>query len=201
GGGLSWATPQGLIVLDAAGFDVVVVETVGVGQAEVEIASVADTTVVTLAPDMGDAIQAAKAGILEVADVFCVNKADRDGADRTVRELRQMQALGASGRGAEGGDGWLAPVRKTVASTGEGVSDLADVIDEHYAWLLRTGHLRHRRLSRARLQLREIALGHIRERFASVGEGDLVDKLAQQVADRETDPYTAADRLIAELDV
>ncbi|MGH8896209.1 MAG: methylmalonyl Co-A mutase-associated GTPase MeaB [Egibacteraceae bacterium] len=201
GGGLSWATPQGLIVLDAAGFDVVVVETVGVGQAEVEIASVADTTVVTLAPDMGDAIQAAKAGILEVADVFCVNKADRDGVDRTVRELRQMQALGASRRGAEGGDGWLAPVRKTAASTGEGVSDLADVIDEHYAWLLRTGHLLHRRLSRARLQLREIALGHIRERFASVGEGDLIDKLAQQVADRETDPYTAADRLIAELDV
>ncbi|MBA2529590.1 MAG: methylmalonyl Co-A mutase-associated GTPase MeaB, partial [Euzebyales bacterium] len=88
-GGLSWATPQALLALDAAGFDVVVVETVGVGQAEVEIASTADTTVVTIAPGMGDAIQAAKAGILEIADVFCVNKADREGADRTIRELRE----------------------------------------------------------------------------------------------------------------
>ncbi|MGH8908585.1 MAG: methylmalonyl Co-A mutase-associated GTPase MeaB, partial [Egibacteraceae bacterium] len=102
-GGLSWAATQGLAVLDAAGFDVVVVETVGVGQAEVEIASVADTTVVVLAPGMGDAIQAAKAGILEVADVFCVNKADRDGADRTVQQLREMQRLGEGGREAVAG--------------------------------------------------------------------------------------------------
>ncbi|MGH8904428.1 MAG: methylmalonyl Co-A mutase-associated GTPase MeaB, partial [Egibacteraceae bacterium] len=189
-GGLSWATPQGLLVLDAARFDVVVVETVGVGQAEVEIASVADTTVVTLAPDMGDAVQAAKAGILEVADVLCVNKADRDGVDRAVRELRQMQQLS---HGA-----WVAPIRKTVASTGEGVTDLADAIDEHYAWLLQTSHLLHRRLNRARLQLREIALEQVRARLASVGEGDLVDRLAQEVVDHETDPYTAADRLIAE---
>lgn len=204
-GGLSWATPLALLVLDAAGFDIVVIETVGVGQAEVEIASVADTTVVTLAPDMGDAIQAAKAGILEIADVFCVNKADREGVDRTVRELRQMQALGVGGRGAGGAarvghEDWLAPIRKTVAVTGEGVSDLADSIEEHYAWLLQTGQLLDRRLNRARLQLREIALEEIRERFASFGEGEFVDKLAQQVADRETDLYTAADRLIAQLD-
>jgi LAO/AO transport system kinase len=197
GGGLSWATPQGLLVLDAAGFDVVVVETVGVGQAEVEVTSVVDTTVVTLTPDMGDAIQVAKAGILEAADVFCVNKADRDGADRTVRELRQLQTLRVQALSTE----WLAPVRKTVASTGEGVSDLADVLEEHYTWLVQTGHLVHRRLSRARLQLREIALGQVRERFTSVGEGDLLDKLAQQVAAHEMDPYTAADRLVAELDV
>ena len=204
-GGLSWATPLGLLVLDAAGFDIVVVETVGVGQAEVEIASIADTTVVTLAPGMGDAIQAAKAGILEVADVFCVNKADRSGADQAVRELRQMQALGAGARrpgGWEGGAEWLAPIRKTVAvaGAGEGVGDLADVIDEHHAWLLQTGQLPRRRLSRARLQLREIALQEVRERLGSIREGELLDTLAQQVAARELDPYTAADRLIAKLD-
>lgn len=206
-GGLSWATPQALLVLDAAGFDIVVVETVGVGQAEVEIASVADTTVVTLAPGMGDAIQVAKAGILEVADVLCVNKADREGSDQTARELRQMQALGeggrgaaAGGRGAEGEGEWLAPIRRTVASTGGGISDLDQAIGQHYAWLHQTGGLLCRRLGRARLQLREIALGEVRARLASVGEGELFEKLARQVAGRETDPYTAAERLIAEFD-
>jgi LAO/AO transport system kinase len=191
-GGLSWATPQGMLLLDAAGFDLVVVETVGVGQAEVEITSVADTTVVALAPGMGDAIQAAKAGILEVADVFCVNKADRDGVNRTVRELREMQKLGHGE--------WLAPICKTVASTGDGIPELVDAIDEHYAWLREEGRLDERRLKRARLQLREIALEEVRRRFASIGEGELVDKLARQVADRELDPYSAADRLLAELD-
>jgi LAO/AO transport system kinase len=192
-GGLSWATPQGLLVLDAAGFDLVVVETVGVGQAEVEIASVADTTVVALAPGMGDAVQAAKAGILEIADVFCVNKADRDGVDRAVRELREMQKLG------DGGGGWKAPILKTVASGGDGIPELADAIDEHYAWLNDEGRLDERRIARARLQLREIALEDVRQRFATIDDGDLVDKLARQVADRDLDPYTAADHLLAEL--
>lgn len=192
-GGLSWATPQALLVLDAAGFDVVVVETVGVGQAEVEIASLADTTVVTLAPGMGDAIQAAKAGILEIADLFCVNKADREGADRTVRELRDMQRLGH-------GD-WLAAICKTVASTGEGVVRLADEIDRHYGWLREHGHLRARRLERARRQVRDIAMETLRMRFAKVGNGALVDELAREVADRRIDPYQAADRLLASIDV
>jgi LAO/AO transport system kinase len=191
-GGLSWATPQGLLVLDAAGFDIVVVETVGVGQAEVEIASVADTTVVTLAPDMGDAIQVAKAGILEIADVFCLNKADCDGADRAVRDLRQMQQL-TPGE-------WTAPIRKVIAWTGEGVSELADAIDEHHAWGLQTSRLLHRRLNRARVQLRGIVLERVGAQFASLAGGELMDKLAQQVVDRETDPCTAADRLLAELD-
>lgn len=202
-GGLSWATPQGMLVLDAAGFDLVVVETVGVGQAEVEIASVADTTVVTLAPGMGDAIQAAKAGILEVADVFCVNKADREGVDRTVLQLREMQKLGAgsrAGRGSEGDGDWLAPICKTVASTGEGIAELVDVIDQHYAWLQDAEQLRAQRLDRARLQLREIALGEVRARFASIGKGELVDELACQVADRHLDPYSAADQLLAALE-
>jgi LAO/AO transport system kinase len=201
-GGLSWATSRGLLVLDAAGFDVVVVETVGVGQAEVEIASIADTTVVVLTPGMGDAIQAAKAGILEIADVFCVNKADHNDVDRTVQQLREMQRLG-SGRheaGAGKGNQWLASIYKTIASTGDGIVELVDGIDQHYTWLQGSDRLHTRRLHRARVQLREIALGEIRARFTSIGQGEVVDKLAQQVANRELDPYTAADLLLAELD-
>ncbi len=114
-GGLAWSTPQALRVLDAAGCDVVLIETVGVGQSELEIASLADTTLVLVAPGMGDGIQAAKAGILEVADVFVVNKADRDGADQTVRDLRYMLSLG--GRHSEAGH-WRPPICKTVASPG-----------------------------------------------------------------------------------
>ena len=120
-GGLSWATPQALRVLDAAGCDVVLVETVGVGQSELEIASLADTTLVLVAPGMGDGIQAAKAGILEVADVFVVNKADRDGADQTVRDLRYMQSLGGrhseAGAGGRRSAGPSPPARPTTAST------------------------------------------------------------------------------------
>jgi LAO/AO transport system kinase len=193
-GGLSWATPQALLVLDAAGFDVVVVETVGVGQAEVEIASLADTTIVAVAPGMGDSIQAAKAGILEVADVFCVNKADREGADRAARELREMEQL------ASEHPEWVPPIRKTVASTGEGVDDLAGEIDRHYGWLSESGELDRRRLDRARLQLREIALGVVRRRFAQIDEGEAVAGLAADVAARRIDPYTAADELVARIE-
>ena len=194
-GGLSWATPQALLVLDAAGFDVVVVETVGVGQAEVEIASVADTTVVVLAPGMGDAIQAAKAGILEVADVFCVNKADREGADRTVRELREMQRLGDG----VGEAGWTPPIERTVAATSDGIEALADAIATHYRWLCGASRRDARKLVRAHLQIRELALGAVRQRFADLDGGDLTEDLARRVAAREIDPYTAADELIASL--
>jgi LAO/AO transport system kinase len=194
-GGLSWATPQGLLVLDAAGFDVVIIETVGVGQAEVEIASLADTTVVAMAPGMGDAIQAAKAGILEIADVFCVNKADREGADRTIRELRDMLQL-ASHHDA----GWSPTIHKTVAAAGEGIDDLRDGIDAHRAWLSESGTLRRRQVDRARLQLREIALEAVRARFAEVEGGQSVDRLAERIAAREVDPYAAADELLATLE-
>jgi LAO/AO transport system kinase len=191
-GGLSWATPQGLLVLDAAGYDPVIVETVGTGQAEVEVASVADTTIVALAPGMGDAIQAAKAGVLEVADVFCVNKADRPDADRTVRELSDMRGLGQYE--------WTAPIHKTVAAEGTGVPELADALEAHRVWLTQHGKQAERRRDRARLQLRELALAAVRRRFAELGEGRLVDDLATQVADRELDPYSAADRLVAALE-
>lgn len=193
-GGLSWASPQAVLVLDAAGFDIVVVETVGVGQAEVEVASTADTTLVALAPGMGDAVQAAKAGILEIADVFCVNKADREGAQRTIRELREMQQLG---HGHGDGDGWVAPICRAVASQGEGIVELADEIDRHAVWLADSGVGTQRRVDRARLQVRELALGTVRARFAEVGDGDLVEELARKVADRDIDPYTAADQLVA----
>ena len=134
-GGLSWAAPQALRVLDAAGCDVVLLETVGVGQSEVEVAGTADTTVVLLAPGMGDGIQAAKAGILEVADVLVVNKADREGADRTVRDLRHAASMGA---GADPG-GWRVPVVRTVATDGTGVDDLLAAVEAHRGGSAPTG--------------------------------------------------------------
>jgi LAO/AO transport system kinase len=154
-GGLAWTTPQAIRVLDAAGCEVVLVETVGVGQSEVEIAGLADTTIVLLAPGMGDGIQAAKAGILEIGDVFVVNKADRDGADATVRDLRHMISLGDR---TEPGL-WRPPVCKTVASRGEGLDEVMEAIDKHEAWLDRATGTRHtRRLRRASDEIEAIAL-------------------------------------------
>ena len=194
-GGLSWATPQALRVLDAAGCDIVLVETVGVGQSEVEVARLADTTVVLLAPGMGDAIQAAKAGILEVGDVYVVNKADRDGAEATLRELRHMLTLGE--RRAAGD--WRPPIVKTVASRGEGVDELVEALDKHRGWLEETGTLHERRLHRAADEVETIALTALRERVgdlrASDGQHGL-DALAADVVAGRTDPYAAADRLI-----
>ena len=129
-GGLAWSTPQALRVLDAAGCDVVLVETVGVGQSEVEIAGLADTTLVLMAPGMGDGIQAAKAGILEIGDVYVVNKADRDGVEQVRRDLRNM--LGLAERDDED---WKPPIVLTVAQTGQGVDDVVDAIDKHRAWM------------------------------------------------------------------
>jgi LAO/AO transport system kinase len=193
-GGLSWATPQALLALDAAGFDVVVVETVGVGQAEVEVTGVADTTVVVVAPGMGDAIQAAKAGILEIADVFCVNKADHPGASRAVRELRELQALGDRGSRDD------VQIVMTTATSGTDVDELADAIDEHRSTLVSEGRLEQRRQARARLQIREVALGTVRDRAAKLTGAASLDDLAAMVARRELDPYAAADCLLAELE-
>jgi LAO/AO transport system kinase len=191
-GGLAWATPQALRVLDAAGCDVVLVETVGVGQSEVEIAGMADTTLVLLAPGMGDGIQAAKAGILEVGDVFVVNKADRDGADATVRDIRHMISL-AEARSP--GD-WRPPVVKTVASREEGLDDLLAALDKHRDWLSTTGHLRERRLRRAADEVEAIDMVVLRERMGDLRQGTGLDALAAQVVDGRTDPYAAADSLV-----
>ena len=195
-GGLSWATPQAIRVLDAAGFDLILVETVGVGQSEVEVAGAADTTLVLLAPGMGDGIQAAKAGILEIGDIFVVNKADRDGADSTARELRHMLSLGSGPRSGSGADRWTPPVLKSVASRGEGITEIVDAIDAHGEWLTATGELRQRRLARAAAEIDVIAVGLLRSRVGALAG---LDQLAQLVVDGQLDPYAAADSLVADL--
>jgi LAO/AO transport system kinase len=195
-GGLSWATPQALRVLDGAGFDVVLVETVGVGQSEVEVAGLADTCVVLLAPGMGDGIQAAKAGILEVGDVFVVNKADRDGATATVNDLRHMITFGAESR--QPGD-WRPPVLKAVASTGQGIDEVAQALADHHRWAAEGGALRHRRRRRAAGEIEAITVTALRERLGDLHDGHLLDDLAAAVAEGRSDPYAAADRLLADL--
>jgi LAO/AO transport system ATPase len=197
-GGLAWATPQALRVLDAAGCDVVLIETVGVGQSELEIASLADTTLVLVAPGMGDGIQAAKAGILEVADVFVVNKADRDGADQTVRDLRYMLSLG--GRHSEAGH-WRPPICRTVASrdTDNGMDDVLAKVEEHRSWLESSGEGHRRRAERAAREIEAIALAALRERMGDVHGSAALGALAEQVVAGETDPYRAADELVAQL--
>ncbi|MFI7553165.1 methylmalonyl Co-A mutase-associated GTPase MeaB [Micromonospora sediminimaris] len=193
-GGLSAATPQAVRVLEGAGCDVVLVETVGVGQAEVEVASLADTTLVLLAPGMGDAIQAVKAGILEIADVFVVNKADRDGADATVRDIQGMIALGERGPGQ-----WRPQVVRSVAARGEGIDDIAAAIDKHRAWLVEHDELRRRREARAAAEVEAIALGVLRARIGSLRDGTQLPALAAEVAAGATDPYAAAETLLAQL--
>ena len=196
-GGLSWATPQAVRVLDAAGCDVVLVETVGVGQSEVEVAGAADTTVVLLAPGMGDGVQAAKAGILEIGDVFVVNRADRDGADMTLRELRHMLTLGSGPRSGPSDDSWTPPVLRTVASRGEGIGDVLAAIDAHREWLQRTGVLVERRESRAAGEIEAIALGVLRARMGDLRGDARLSSLSARVAAGDTDPYSAADLLVA----
>jgi LAO/AO transport system kinase len=186
-GGLSRATSDCVRVLDAMGKDVVIVETVGVGQDEVEVCRLAHTTVVVVVPGLGDDIQAIKAGILEVADLFCVNKADREGADRTVRDLRQMLELSATDREV--------PIVKCVASQGEGIGELWGAIEEHDRMLRAGPGLLQRETQRARFELIEI----LRDRMlrAAVGrltaQGAHLDELALRIARRDLDPYSVAD--------
>jgi LAO/AO transport system kinase len=193
-GGLAWSTPQAIRVLDAAGCDVVLIETVGVGQSEVEIAGLADTTLVLLAPGMGDGIQAAKAGILEIGDVYVINKADREGADTLRRELRSMLALAERTE-----DDWRPPIVKTVASKNEGLDAVVTEIDRHHAWLDSSGELAVRRTTRARDEIEAIALTALRARWGDVHGRSELDVLAAQVAAGESDPYAAAETLLAEL--
>ncbi|SDJ29746.1 LAO/AO transport system kinase [Frankineae bacterium MT45] len=208
-GGLAAAAAAALRVLDVAGCDVVLIETVGVGQAEVDIASLADTTMVLLAPGMGDGIQAAKAGILEIADIFVANKADRDGADQVARDLRHMQSLGHSDRrDSTAGDRttesapqvperWRAPIVKTVAARGEGVAEVVAAIDAHHEWMTTTGELVRRRQRRAAAEIEAIALAQVSRRFAHLHGADALQEAAVRVVERSTDPYTAADELVA----
>lgn len=169
-GGLAAAVPAAIRLVGAIGYDVVLLETVGVGQSEIEIAAVADPTVVILNPGAGDAVQAAKAGVLEVADIVVVNKADRDGAKQTVRDLRAETS---------------APIVSLIAAKGEGIDELMGVIEDH-----RRTDSRARRLARARAQILSLAQTRLRT------QPDL-DRLAEAVVDGDQDPYTAADRLLA----
>lgn len=190
-GGLAAAAGQVLRVFDAAGFDIVLIETVGVGQSEVEIAAAADTTVVLLAPGMGDGIQAAKAGILEIGDVFVVNKADRDGAQTTARELRQMIAL--AGESAD--NAWAPPVVTAVASTGVGIDDVVTSIDGHYAWALENGALHERRVRRAREEVLSELLGNVSARVDREPAHSQLNRLAEEVADGRVSVQAAAESL------
>jgi LAO/AO transport system kinase len=189
-GGLAVATLQALRAFDAAGFDTVIVETVGVGQSELEVAEMADTIIVLLAPGMGDGIQAAKAGILEIADIFVVNKSDRDGAQALVRELRTMIAL--ADRAPQD---WKPPIVMTVAYQNRGIGDLLEAIDRFRASQTETGRAALRRIARARREVERIALAKVRAEFRLNGEAGLED-LARAVSRGELDPYAAADRVV-----
>jgi LAO/AO transport system kinase len=188
-GGLALATPQAVRVLDAIGTPWVLVETVGVGQIEVEVAGAADTTVVVLNPGWGDAVQASKAGLLEVADVFVVNKADRPGVEDTVRDLELMLHM------AEPSD-WQPPIIVTVANRGDGIDDLWDAIQRHRELVQRDGALDRRRAARVRDELRTIVLERLNERAGGLTSGARFDALLAAVTAREMDPYAAADQLL-----
>ena len=191
-GGLALATPQALRVLDAAGFDIVLIVTVGVGQAEVEIASHADTALVVVAPGLGDSIQAAKAGILEIADVFVVNKSDRPGAQEVVRDLRTMLTMASIGAGR-----WKPPIVSTTAATGDGIGDLVESINAHGAWLDESGERAVRRRVRAREEISAIAMAELRQRMGAMPGESRLDELASRVTGGDLDPYAAADELIS----
>jgi LAO/AO transport system kinase len=192
-GGLAAATPQALRAFDAAGFDTVIIETVGVGQSEIEVAQTADTILVLLAPGMGDGIQAAKAGILEIGDIFVVNKSDRDGAQALVRELRTMIALAERSP-----QDWKPPIVSTVAYEHRGIDNLLEAVDRFRIAQIDSGRAEFRRIARARREVESIALGKLRAEFRLNGAAGL-DDLAEAVSRGELDPYAAADRVVVGL--
>ena len=189
-GGLALAVPDAVRVLGAAGLPLVIVETVGVGQMEVDVASAADTTVVVVTPGWGDAMQANKAGLLEVADLFVINKADRPGAREARRDLEQMLELSAPGD-------WRPPIVATVATGGEGVEDLWAAIARHRTHLRASGALEARRRARLTEELRRVLTARVLERVAAVAAGEGFDAAVRAVAGGELDPYRAAEDLLA----
>jgi LAO/AO transport system kinase len=182
-GGMALAAPEAVRILEAAGHGQVIVETVGVGQAEVEVAAATDTTVVVLAPGAGDAVQMAKAGILEVADVFVVNKGDRDGAGETARDVRQMLGMGAA-------RDWSPPVLITTASSREGVAELWAAIEEHRAHMVASGGAETRRRARLRGEVESLAAARFRNRVAAAF--DAAPAIGDDLAAHRVDPYRTA---------
>jgi LAO/AO transport system kinase len=188
-GGLSRATAEAALVLDASGKDIVIIETVGVGQDEVDIVRMADVAIVMLVPGSGDEVQALKAGIMEIADIFVVNKADREGADRTVASIEAMLSLEVYGQ-----ERWRPPIVKTEATTGKGVADLANAIDRFQAHT--AAELGVRRRARAEWRVRELMarrfVDHVERRVLVAGE---FDRFLDRIAARETDPYSVVDEI------
>jgi LAO/AO transport system kinase len=190
-GGLARSTLDVVLLLDAFGKDVVMIETVGVGQDEVEIARAADTTIVVGVPNLGDDIQAIKAGILEIADVLVVNKADLVGADRLVSDLRTMLQLGSLPQGS-----WAPPIVQTVATEGSGAGELVERIEEHHAWLESSGTRRGRRAESARRQVRAIVEDRVQRRLEGLTAGAEWQARFASIAAREQDPYSVAEEVL-----
>jgi LAO/AO transport system kinase len=211
-GGLSVAAPAAVRVLDAVGWPWVLLETVGVGQVEVEVAGEADTTVVVVNPGWGDAVQASKAGLMEIADVFVVNKADRPGASEARRDLESMLSLAGHGHanfdpdGPDGGDGdgdlpWRPPIVETVALEGSGIDELWRAVRAHGLWAARSGERERRRARRTSRELERIVAARLLARATELGEGATFAALRADVDARRLDPWSAADRLLDGLDL
>jgi LAO/AO transport system kinase len=194
-GGLSLAAPEAVRLLDALGRRWILVETVGVGQVEVEIAGKADTTVVVVNPGWGDSVQANKAGLMEIADVFVINKSDRKGADDTRRDLEQMLDLSEIPPGA-----WRPPIVATVATEGRGVPELWKRVNEHREFITASGELERRRRFRLREELREIVARRLEQKAREICTGDEWDRLTENVVTRTTDPWSAADAMLRGVD-
>ena len=190
-GGLSLATPEAIRLLDAVGKKWILVETVGVGQVEVEIAGKADTTVVVVNPGWGDSVQANKAGLMEIADIFVINKADRKGVEETRRDVEQMLELSDLPHEA-----WHPPIIATIGNTGEGVPALWDAVLEHRSLIESTGELKKRRDFRLREELREIVARRLEQRAREITSGDRWEQLQSQVLDHALDPWSAADEML-----
>ena len=215
-GGLARSTTAAAHVLDAAGYQRILVETVGAGQAEVDIAATAHTTVVVEAPGLGDDIQAIKAGILEIANVFAVNKADRDGVERTVLALRAMLDLGVPSVGHHGVgvsdqmdgpdsdsdsmDAWVPPICRTVATEGKGIPDLLEAIEAHATHLRESGQWRLVEAWRARIDLERILQRELLQRLLSAVSADELESLVEGISQREVDPYQAAAQLMSQVE-
>ena len=194
-GGLSLAAPEAVRLLDALGRHWILVETVGVGQVEVEIAGKADTTVVVVNPGWGDSVQANKAGLMEIADVFVINKADRKGSDDTRRDLEQMLDLSEIPPGS-----WRPPIVSTVATEGRGVPELWDRVNEHRDFVTSTGELERRRRFRLGEELREIVARRLEQKAREICTGERWDRLTDDVSARAIDPWSAADDMLRGVD-
>ena len=195
-GGLARATADAINVLDAAGYQTILVETVGAGQAEVDIAKAAHTTIVVEAPGLGDEIQAFKAGITEIADIFVVNKADREGADRAVMALQMILDLDHSSHLSSQAPGWRPPICKTIALHGEGVGAVVEAVEEHAAYLRESGNLQRRERERLEQELRSMITQEMARSFFERLDEAQFHRLVDSIVRRELDPYSAAALLL-----